>query len=297
MEVNAVPATPGPLARRRQLGTALRRYRVDAGLSINDVARELLCSAAKISRLETAQRPASLRDVRDLCNLYRVSPSTRAKLMKLAEESREAAWWQQRRLEPNLEKYVGLEGAAREIIDYQNSVVPGLLQTAEYAEAILRLWIPDDPAALADTVEIRMKRQDLLESDTSVRIVIDESALRRPIGGPEIMRRQFDRLIELSNVPLIDMRVIPYAAGEHKGTTGGFTVLRFSTDPSSHPELELPDVVYVEGVAAGQYFDQPGEVRAYIDLFATLQEAALPKADTTSFLESVRRTAGSRIER
>lgn len=282
-----MPGDPGPLVRRRQVGSTLRRYRTDAGLSVREVAEALLCSAAKISRIETAQRPPTLRDVRDLCNLYKVSESVRAQLMKLAAESRETAWWQQFSLDPSLEKYVGLEGSATEISDYQNSVIPGLLQTREYATAILRAWIPDDSTALAETVEVRMRRQHLLGSRTSLHIVIDEGALRRSVGGTEVMRSQFKRLLELGDEPSLDMRIIPFSAGAHKGTTGGFTVLRFSENEPSHTEPGLSDVVYLESVSGGLYIDQPGEVARYVDIFRELRATALTKADAKRFLESI----------
>lgn len=279
---------PGPLVRRRQLGAALRRHRVDAGLSLTEVAGALLLSASKISRIETAQRNISARDVRDLLDLYRVTdPEVRGELMKLVEESRERAWWKEYDLDPGYERLIGLEGAASVISDYQIGAVPGLLQTPEYATAVATFW-SDNPAAVKSSVEVRMARQRSLSRKTALNFVVDEGALRRPIGGPDVMREQIQKLIKVSAEPRIVFQAIPLSVGLHHGLVSGFIVLQFPEPSSVDPAAAVSDIVYHEGVVgAGWYLEQPADVEGYLNAFKGLQQKALTPHATKSFLEEI----------
>ncbi|KHD72816.1 hypothetical protein MB27_39375 [Actinoplanes utahensis] len=285
-----MPGHPGPLVRRRQLGAALRQHRIGAGLSIADVAKELLLSPSKISRLETAQRNISARDVRDLLDLYRVAdPEVRDELMRLVEESREFAWWAHYNIDSSYKRLIGLEGAATTICDYQMGAVPGLLQTPEYGTALAGAW-NDDPENLKEIVEVRVARQRLLNSNTNLNFVVDESVLRRSIGSTEIMQAQIRRLIDLSAGSRIVFQVLPFSVGAHRGLVSGFIVLQFSNPISTGSAASMSDIVYREGVVgAGWYIEQPEEVAGYLDAFRDLQRRALTQPETTSFLEELLR--------
>jgi transcriptional regulator with XRE-family HTH domain len=281
---------PGPLVRRRQLGAALRRHRIDAGLSLAQVASELLLSASKISRIESAQRSISARDVRDLMNLYRVTdPETRDELMKLVEESREVAWWGQYNLGPAYERLIGLEGAAATICDYQIGTVPGLLQTPEYAAAVVGAWT-DDPEVLRNAVDVRLARQQNLNDTTVLKIVIDESVLRRLVGGRQVMRDQIRKLLTMNDGSRLQLQVMPFPAGAHKGLITGFIVLRFSESMPAGSAVGFSDIVYHEGVVGeGTYIEQAVEVQGYVQVFLGLQRMALDMRDTNALLEKVLR--------
>jgi transcriptional regulator with XRE-family HTH domain len=279
--------SPGPRALRRQLGSALRQYRLGAGLTVKEVAGQLLCSEAKISRIETAQRGISLRDVRDLCELYRVTPDSQEQLMRLAQQSREAAWWQNFDLDPALEKYVGLEGSAVEIKDYQLGAVPGLLQTREYATEVINTWIKNDPVALKNAVDVRMMRQEYLADHTKLHVVIDESVVRRVIGTRDIMRDQIVNLITQSSSSRVSLRLIPFDAGASKGMISGFVLLHFAQPAAQEGLPAMSDVLYLEGVGDGIYLDKTENVQEYVDVFGELQARALSERQTITFLSAV----------
>jgi transcriptional regulator with XRE-family HTH domain len=285
---------PGPAVRRRQLGAALRRHRIKAGLSVKDAADHLLCSPAKISRIETAQRNPTLRDVRDLSNIYGISEEEGSWLMALARESRERAWWQAFDYDPGLETLIGLEGAARTISEFQNTTIPGLLQTPEYANAVISLWRPASAAALQNAVHLRMKRQQILSDSIRPRLdyVLDEGVLRRVVGGVAVMRAQLEHLVELSAASAVDLRVIPYGAGAHKGMSQGFIILEFGEADERMPSAgpALPTVVYIEGLTGEMYVDQPAEVAHYLDVFNGLKGKALQRNESLDLVRSVSRT-------
>ena len=252
------------------------------------MARKLLLSPSKISRIETAQRNISARDVRDLLDLYRVTdPADRDELMRLVEESRQSAWWTQYDLDPSYQRLIGLEGAATTICDYQIGVVPGLLQTPEYGTAVMDAWF-DDPQVVKKAVDVRLARQQSLGENTALKFVVDESVLRRPMGGRDTMRGQIRRLIELSTEPRIEFQVVPFEAGSHQGVVGGFIILQFSA-ATAGPAAGMSDIVYHEGIVAGSFLEQPDEVTAYLEAFRGLQSKALTGPATRSFLETLLR--------
>jgi transcriptional regulator with XRE-family HTH domain len=292
MEVAIIPSAPGPLVRRRQLGAALRQHRIDAGLSLSDAARQLLCSPSKISRIESAQRNISARDVRDLIGIYRLTdPAVRKNLMRLVEESREAAWWGAFDLFPSspaYERLIGLEAAATTIHNYEIGAIPGILQTPEYSAAVVGAWT-DDRAVIQNAVEVRAARQRFMSADTQLNFVVDESAFRRPVGGAETMRAQILKLIGLGTGTRISFQVIPFSAGAHQGMVTGFIVLQFSNSISDESAAGMSDVVYLEGVVEPAFLDQPDEVDGYLKAFRTLQSKALSPQETLSFLQGVLR--------
>jgi len=255
--------------RRRELGTVLRALRTDAGLTVDQVAERLLCSASKVSRLETGQRGASLRDVRDLCDLYEVDAAERERLMTLAREGKQQAWWHS--FDLRYLTYVGLEDEAASIRLYNANVVPGLLQTAEYARAVTAAVFPERTLEAVDQeVDARLTRQQLLtkENPPEIQVVLDESVLHRTVGGPAVMRAQLHRLLDLSRLPNVSLHVLPYESGALPAVETKFNILSFAT-------LEVSDVVFIEGLTGDLYLERPVDVRQYEKVFGMLLEMAL----------------------
>jgi transcriptional regulator with XRE-family HTH domain len=266
-----------PTVRRRRLAIELRRMRDAAGLTIEQVAKALECSDSKVSRIETAQVGATPRDVRDMLELYGVEGQQREALVQIAREARQRGWWQAYGDAFEEATYVGFEVAVASIRTYEALLVPGLLQTTEYARALIRALRPDwRDEDVERRVELRMTRQRLLsDSDPpALWAVIDESALRRWVGGREVMRRQLHHLVEVATLPTVTLQVVRFSAGEHGGMAGAFTILGF-------PEAVDPEVVYLENLASDVYLDRPEEIRRYAHLFNYLRSVALKPDDST----------------
>ena len=266
-------ATGSPTVRRRELGALLKALRNTKGWTAEYVAERLVMSTSKLSRLETGQRGASARDVDDLCDLYEVDDEQRQHLLGLASEGKQRAWWQSQAMPYST--YVGLEAEAKSISDYGLGIVPGLLQTADYARAIVRAAVPRwVPEVVDQRVQIRMARQQLLRSDGAPRFeaVVDESVLHRVVGSPAVMQAQLERLLELSNLPNVTVRVIPYEAGALPAGNNKFIMLGFALPTVS-------DVVFIEGLTGHLYLDDPRDVEIYSATFRTLVDlSAGPEA-------------------
>lgn len=279
--VTGVRTTGSPTVRRRELGTMLRRLRAEKGWTAEQVADLLQISTSKVSRLETGHRGASALDIRRLCDVYEVDDVQRQRMFELASEGKQRAWWQQGGLSYSI--YVGLEAEAAAIRDYGLGFMPGLLQTRDYARAIVRAapldWSPED---IEQRVEWRMARQELLFSDHPPRFeaVVDESVLLRVVGGPEVMHEQLERLLELSHLPHVTLRVIPYGAGALPAGNNKFIILGF-TQPS------VPDVVFIEGLTGDLYLDEPTEVAVYETTFQMLVELAATPEKTRDIIATV----------
>lgn len=277
--MSGVATASSPTVRRRELGANLRTLRTDAGLTVEQVAEQLLCSTSKISRLETGDRGASQRDVRDLCNLYGVvDPAVRDRLMTLAREGKQQAWW--RSYELHSPTYVGLEDDAVSIRQYNASVVPGLLQTRDYAHAVTAAAFPRRSAdVVTQEVAARLTRQQLLtkQDPPHVQVVLDESVLHRLVSGPEVMRAQMTRLVEVSRLPNVVIRVLPYDAGLLPAIESKFIILGFASQ-------EVSDVVFVEGMVGDLYLERPADLRQYNEVFEILLDMALPVADSNDFI-------------
>jgi transcriptional regulator with XRE-family HTH domain len=247
---------PNPTLRQRQLAMRLRELRHEQGLSIAEVAEHLLCSATKISRIETGQRRASLRDVRDLCRLYGITEPKAAELMTLAKEARQKEWWQAYD-NPNLQPMLGLEAGSTAITEYEITTVPGLLQTEDYARAVIRGWLPRiDPGILEDRVKARKMRKDevLYRSDPPrYWVLLDESVLYRHVGSRSIMHEQLNQLVEISDLPHVTIQVMPFTAGAHMGFDSPFRLLEFDEDAG------IADTVFVEH-QIGLFYQEDGKV-------------------------------------
>lgn len=282
-----MPEGGSPMVRRRELGASLRRYRNEAGLTVKDVTDQLLCSAAKISRIETGHRNATLRDVRDFCDMYGITDlAIREHLMALARESRQRGWWQPyTALEPSTETFIGLEADAAGIYDYQASTVPGLLQTREYADAILHVWRPAFSAEEKKlAVDVRMERQRLLNQGNPPQFsaIIDEAALRRNVGGRAVMRAQLECIVELCERRRhVTIQVLPFDIGAHEGMGLPFIILDFT-------EPDVPSIVHIDGVI-GEYLEQAADVERYRQVFDNLRKRALSPAASKLFIQDVSR--------
>jgi transcriptional regulator with XRE-family HTH domain len=278
-------ADASPTIRQRELGLRLRKLRTGLGLTVEEVADKLMCSAAKISRMETGARRPALRDVRDLCALYNVDESAAAELMKLTREAREQGWWTQYD-DLNLSPYVGLEQDASSITAYCMYYLHGLVQTEDYARAIINAIAPKiEPAILQQRVEARVRRQELLEqaSPPNYRLLLDEAALRRPVGGPALMAAQIAKILELSAAGKVRIQLIPFEAGPYSVSDLSFTLLEFS-------EPVLPPVVYVEGLVGSPYYERPIDVARYRESIENIRDSALSPRESEQRLLEMQKT-------
>jgi transcriptional regulator with XRE-family HTH domain len=260
-----LPEVRSPTVRRRELGALLRILRTEKGLTVEQVAERLLCSPSKVSRMETGHGLATPRDIRDLCDLYDVTDKVeRERLTTLSRESMKHGWWKSYDLS-NFETYVGLEADAISIRRYQSSVIPGLLQTPEYARAMHEVVIPSlAPKEINEWLEVRMTRQRRLTQDPELRlwVVLDEAVLHRAVGGPKVMSAQLGQLIETTHLPNVTIQVIPYSVGAHPAMDSTFSLLDF--------DGAVPSVVYVEGLVGRIYVDNHQDLTRYQQVFERL---------------------------
>ncbi len=273
--------TGSPTVRRRELGALLRKLRADRNWTVDYVAQQLLCSPSKISRLETGHRGASARDIRDLCNLYGVDDDERRHLAELASEGKQRAWWQPLGLPYST--YVGLEAEAISISDYGLGGMPGLLQTPDYARAVLRAAVPAwVPEIVEQRVNGRITRQQILYGPDAPRFhaVIDESVLHRVVGSPAVMHAQLTRLLEVSEFSNVSLGVIPFEAGALPSGNNKFIILTFGSQT-------IADVVFVEGLTGDLYLDDPEEVEVYNLTFRSLSELAGNATQTRAMIASM----------
>jgi transcriptional regulator with XRE-family HTH domain len=274
-----------PTARQRELGTRLRALRNEHEMTVEQVAERLLCSATKISRLETGARRPSLRDVRDLCELYELDESTSAELMSLAREARETAWWDEYD-DLNLDRLIGLEEAATDITCYSMNYIPGLLQTEEYAYGIIKTITPKmDPQILRQRVEARLRRQQVLEKDNPPRyqVLLDESILRRGVGGPMLMATQIEKILDVIARGQVVVQIIPFEAGAYVAADGYFVLLEFAE------AQDLPPIVFIEGLATNQYLERQADIARYRETIEYLRARALSPSDSVELMTKVRR--------
>ncbi len=273
-----------PTVRRRRLGQELRRLRELRGMTAEEVADRLLVSQSKISRLENGRRSISQRDVRDLCGVYEVEDRRIVdSLMQMAKESRQQGWWHAFGDIP-YSVYIGLETDAASLRVYEPQVVPGLLQTQAYAEAVVAGALPEASAEdVEKRVQVRMRRQDRI-TDTAhpLRLwaVLDEASLRRAVGGPQTMVEQLEHLVELSRLPHVTVQVMPFAMGAHPGVNGQYAILEF-------PETTDSTVIYLEGVTSDLYLEKANDVQSYSVMYEHLRAQALNADQTREFIERV----------
>lgn len=269
-------AAASPTVRQRELAARLRRLRNERELSVDEVAKELLCSSTKISRIETGARRVTLRDVRDLSRLYQVTDEMAAELMELAQEARKAGWWTQYS-DLQLSPYVGLEENATVINYFSMYFLHGLVQTDEYARAIIKGMTPKIREDIFEQrVEARRKRQELLnrENPPRFRMLLDESVLNRQIGGRAVMAAQLDKILLLMQEQKVSVQIIPFEAGAYDSADSNFVYLKFDDRP------DLPDIVFVEGLVSHLYHEQPREAERYRESFENLRDTALSPSES-----------------
>ena len=280
--------TLGPTVLRMVLGKQLHRLREAAGITPEDAGYELRASRSKISRMENGRVGFKERDVADLLTLYGITDEqVRAGMLSLARQANTPGWWSKYGdvLADWFEAYLGLEAAASVIRSFELQFVHGLFQTEAYARAVTLLGYKAAPAEeIERRVSLRMKRQDLLTRPDPPKVwsVIDEAALRRPVGGRAVMRGQLNRLLEVAELPQVTIQVVPFGRGGHAAASGSFTVLRFA-------EAELPDVVYIEQLTSALYLDKRDDVDHYMEVMNHLSAQALTPRRTARFLAEITR--------
>jgi transcriptional regulator with XRE-family HTH domain len=273
-----VVATGSFTARRRELGSMLRSLRRATGLTAEQVAWQLGVSPSKISRLENGQRGANQIDILKLCDLYQVKEADRLRLTELAAEGKQRAWWSPFNFPQS--EYIGLEAGAASISDWGLALVPGLLQTPEYAHAVVRGGVPvQETRVLDERVRVRLDRQQLLYSRTapSFEAILDESVLHRVVGSPAVMLGQLRRLLEVSELPNVTIRVVPYDAGAVPAGVSKFRILRFAL-------TDVPDIVQIEELTRHRNLEAPGEVGIYEATFAALADISADPATSRSMI-------------
>ncbi|NEB79352.1 helix-turn-helix domain-containing protein [Streptomyces sp. SID14478] len=273
-----------PTVRRRRLGQELRRLRELKGMTAEEVAERLLVSQSKISRLENGRRSISQRDVRDLCGVYEVEDHRIVdSLMQMAKDSRQQGWWHSFGDIP-YSVYIGLETDAASLRVYDPQVVPGLLQTRGYAEALINGALPETtPQDIEKRVQVRMRRQERIQApEVPLRLwtVLDEAALRRGVGGKNIMREQLEHLVEQSQLPHVTVQVIPFEMGAHPGLNGQYAILEF-------PDAADSSVVYIEGVTSDLYLEKANDVQKYSVMYEHLRAQALNVEQSRQFISEI----------
>jgi transcriptional regulator with XRE-family HTH domain len=275
--------TMGPTVRRRRLGSELRKLREDHSIKLEEVAESLGVAASTLSRIETGKAPTKSIYLTAMLDLYGVSDSSQRQiLVDMAREGHRKGWWSvyDDVLPTGLGIYIGLEAEAASVRSFEGEVIHGLFQTPDYARAILReVQVRDTDEQVERLVDLRMKRQDVLERDPplDVWLILDEAVIRRTIGGPEIMHGQLARLVEASKKPHVTLQVLPFSSGSHAGLRGSFSILEF-------PERADSDVAYVESVAGIIYLEKEREVRICAEAFDRLRAAALSPGQSTDLI-------------
>jgi transcriptional regulator with XRE-family HTH domain len=283
-----VAANSNPTVRRRSLGAELRRLRLTSGLKSAEVAERLMVAQPKISHLENGRRTISPRDVRDLCAVYGVTdPQVIDSLMQMAKESGRQGWWHAYGDIPQ-SIYIALETDATSLHAYESMTIPALLQTPAYSHAVIGKTIPRLSAEEAGTrLKVLLRRQHRIYDPARplrLWVVLDESALRRVVGSPAVMREQLDHLNALGAEPHITVQVLPHIMGAHPGLSGQFSILKFADSCVAAP------VVYLERFTSDLYLEKPSDVRHYSLVHEHLQAQALSPDSSRAFITDVTKT-------
>lgn len=304
-------ATSSPTVRQRELGKRLRELRLHNGLTVEHVAEKIMCSATKISRLETGTRRPSLRDVKDLCLLYKVDKSIADEFMALARGAREREWWTQYE-DLKLDPYLGLEQVASAITSYTTYYVPALLQIEDYTRVIIETIAPRmDPKILQQRVEVRMRRQERLEDADRprYRVFLDEAVLYRSIGGPDIMADQLDRVLEVERQKKVTFQIVPFDLGAHAAQDSNFILFEFDEKSGSSPLEEKSDmppldektgtppleeksklspVVFVEALTGNHYLEKEADIGRYREAVEYLRDTSLSPRHSVQRLTEIK---------
>ncbi|MFE9203412.1 helix-turn-helix domain-containing protein [Micromonospora sp. NPDC007230] len=284
----------GSTVPRRQLGRLLRQYRTEAGVTLDAAAEALEYSRQKIWRIECGLGAVRVLDVKAMCELYGVSAEMTEAMKGLATETKSKGWWHAYgdAVPSWFELYVGLESAAAHLRQYEETMIPGLLQTREYALGLARL---DRPSAAEEererAVEVRLQRQGLLSrrlpKPPRLDAVLSEAVLRRAVGNRGVMVSQLSRLIEAAELPNVSVRVLPFAVGPHSGAVAGsFVILDFPATKGGRAAPE-PSVAYSEWLTGAIYLDKPDELATYRAAWKSLEALALDEAQSTDMIKKI----------
>lgn len=284
-----MPVRPSPTVRRRRLRYELRRLRLEHGLTIEQVQERSGgdIKAPSISRWENGERSVRPTDLRLLLDIYDVQGERRETLLTLSRQAKERGWWQSyaSAIPEWFQVYVGLEAEASLVHVYESELVDGLLQTADYYRAFLRTA----PAAADEDgadrkIEVRLARQERLTGDDPPEYwaVLNEAVIRRVVGGADVMRKQLDHITGLSELPHVNVQVLPFSAGVHPAMDGGFRILGF-------PEAADPDMVYLENQAGSLYLEEEPEIDRYARMFSHLIAKALDPEESRHMIARVAR--------
>jgi transcriptional regulator with XRE-family HTH domain len=289
--VTATETTTGSTVPRRQLGRYLRGLRNRQHMTVRTAAEELEWSEAKIWRIETGQTSLRSHDVDLMCRIYSAPADLTEALKALAKETKSRGWWHAYGdiIPENFDLYLGLEEAATGLSWYEPELVPGLLQTEDYARAVISADKPGtEDSEISRRVQLRIERQALIRrpaAPLALRVVLNESILRRPVGGREVMAAQLGALAEAAVLPTVKLRVVPFSAGLHHGlVTGPFEILRFPANGDGSDSE--PPTVYVDGYTGDLYLDKPAEVVQYTSAFEAIWDAALDETTSTTLIRA-----------
>ncbi|MFF5004079.1 helix-turn-helix domain-containing protein [Streptomyces phaeochromogenes] len=275
----------GPAVRRRKLGAELRALRARAGLKSGEAARLVGWHQSKVSRIETGRSGVKPTDVELLLDAYDVRDAELRELLVMlagSDDNGRHHWWHAYRglLPSTYSDFISLESQASVMRTLENSVVPGLLQTPEYAREVTLAAVDGAPDDKVDAlVEVRLARQDVLRSNPPLRLsaVLDEAALRRTVGGPGVMARQLEHLREAAQLPHVRIQVLPFGVGAHVGVTGPFVIFSF-------PSTSDLDVVVLDHLTSSLYLERKEDLQAYSEAFDSLQVHALSPEETLDFI-------------
>lgn len=280
--------TTGPTVRRRRLGTELRQLRESNAYKLEEVAAQLGVAPSTLSRIETGKAPTKSAYLNQMLEMYGVvDPAQRQVLVDMAREGHRKGWWAAYDdvLPSGFDIYVGLEAETAAVRGYEVSMVHGLLQTPDYARAVLREMFPRHGIdQIERLVDLRIERQRRFGDDPPLELwaILDEAVIRRPVGGKAVMRAQLEHLLDSADKPWITLQVLPFACGAHAGHGGGFSILEF-------PNRTDSEVAYVESVAGIIVLEKDKEVRARAETFDRLRAAALAPGASADLVKQVSR--------
>ncbi|MEV6983129.1 helix-turn-helix transcriptional regulator [Sphaerisporangium sp. NPDC051017] len=272
--------------RLRRLGAQLRRLREAQGLTLEEAGERMERSLSSLSKIETGRVAVRVRDLRVILDFYQVSDEKQYEwLIGLARDARKRGWWQQYDdvLSAAYQDFISLESDAAAVRTFETILIPGLLQTVDYARAVIEaVPAPRSRQDIGQLAKVRVERQEVLAREVPLQLwaIVDEAALHRHIGGRDTMRGQLHRLVEAARMEHVTLQVLPYTAGAHAGINGPFTILEFA-------EKSEPDVVLVENLTSGLYLEQEVDTRRFDQAFDHLRASALPIADSISLIERV----------
>ncbi|GAB3715802.1 helix-turn-helix transcriptional regulator [Nocardiopsis nanhaiensis] len=270
---------------RRTLSRVMREARLAAEVRAGDAAVQVGVSAGTLSKYEKSEHPWPPAVVYALSDMYKLREEDRNKLVDLARQ-REPGWWQTSTVPSWFAPYLGAESEAAELDNYEDALVPGLCQTFDYASALVSAVTEDDTDRTDGRAAARVHRQKRLTGENPLRfsVVFNESALHRVVGGTEVMREQLVHLLEMMNLPNLDLRCVPFTAGAHVATEGNFVLLRF---PDLIEGVRSGDAVYIEYAIGGMFLEQQTETSYYQGLFRKVQEAALDQQETRTLVQQL----------